>query len=418
VARTRDAKDVHEAFSTFLDEHWDPDMSVAAWWACLAEHRWGALTWPEQWYGRGLSGEMAKRIADERERHGVPGGPGGLGILLAGPTIIAHGTDEQKSLFLPSIIDGQSGWCQLFSEPAAGSDLASLRTRAVLDGDEWVITGQKVWSSGANVADMGMLLARTDGNVPKHEGITYFAVDMHQPGIEVRPIKEMTGRARFSEVFFDDARVPAGNAIGGVNAGWKVAQTTLSNERSGLGGGNDAVGGAPAGQGAGMLGRRAGELAGHRVVAGTSAVFATRGVRLLVEVARAQGCSDDPKIRQGLARLHTFEQISRYTAMRAKAAVQSGRSPGPEVSTQKLNMSRMVRQSRDLGMAILGAHGTLTGSESVSSGRIQELFLMSPAPSIYGGTDQIQRNVIGERVLGLPREPQPDRGLPFRDLPG
>ena len=262
-----------------------------------------------------------------------------------------------------------------------------------------------------------MLIARTDSKVPKHQGITYFTIDMDQPGIDVRPIKEMTGAARFSEVFFDDARIPVGNEIGGINAGWRVAQTTLANERSGLAGGNEAVGGAPGGSKRGVLHRRAGDLSrGRRPSAGTSGVFATRGSGLLIKVAQERGVNKYPITRQGLARLYVLEQIRKYTAMRAKAAVQSGRSPGPEVSTQKLNMSRIVRTTRDVGMSILGAQGLLQGETSVTGGSVQEMFLMSPAPSIYGGTDQIQKNIIGEPVLGLPKEPFRDKEVPFEDL--
>ena len=407
---------LHE-YRTFLDQFWDPDMSLGEWWQCLVDHRWGAVTWPAEWYGRALSGGVARVISEERERRRVPGGPGGLGVLLAGPTILAHGTDEQKSRFLRPILTGEVAWCQLFSEPGAGSDLAGLSTRAVLDGEEWRVRGQKIWSSGADRADIGMLIARTDPSVPKHQGITYFAIELDQPGVEIRPIKEMTGAARFSEVFFDDARVPVGNEIGGINAGWRVAQTTLANERSGLAGGNEAVGGAPGGSKRGVLHRRAGDLArSRRVSAGTSGVFATRGSGLLIKVAKERGLNGDPMTRQSLVRLYQLEQIRKYTAMRAKAAVQSGRSPGPEVSTQKLNMSRIVRATRDVGMSILGAQGLLQGEGSATSGTIQEMFLMSPAPSIYGGTDQIQRNIIGERVLGLPKEPFGDTDVPFEDL--
>ena len=265
------------------------------------------------------------------KRRRIPGGPGGLGVLLAGPTILTHGTDEQKGRFLRPILTGRVAWCQLFSEPGAGSDLAGLSTRAVLDGDEWSVQGQKIWSSGADRAEVGMLIARTDSKVPKHQGITYFAIDMDQPGIEVRPIKEMTGAARFSEVFFDDARIPVGNEIGGVNAGWRVAQTTLANKRSGLAGGNEAVGGAPGGSKRGVLQRRSGDLArSRRPTAGTSGVFATRGFGLLVKVAEERGVNKDPITRQGLVHLYILEHIRKYTAMRAKAAIQSGRSPGPE----------------------------------------------------------------------------------------
>jgi alkylation response protein AidB-like acyl-CoA dehydrogenase len=403
-------------YQGFLGEHWDPGLSVGDWWDLLVEHRWAAVTWPSAWFGRDATARLARLLAEERERRHIPGGPGGLGVLLAGPTILTHGTEEQKRRFLRPILTGEAAWCQLFSEPGAGSDLAGLQTRAVRDGDEWVVSGQKTWSSGAQIADVGMLIARTDVDVPKHQGITYFAISMDQPGVEVRPIKEMTGLARFSEVFLDGARVPAGNEIGEVNGGWRVAQTTLANERTGLAGGSEAVGGATPGGKRGVRSRRAGDLVTTPRAPGgsNSAVFSTRGFRLLARLAQENGRGQDAAIRQDLASLFVLEEIRRYTAMRAKAAVQSGRSPGPEVSTQKLGMSRAVRASRDLGMAILGARGLAHDETSAAATAVQEMFLMSPAPSIYGGTDQIQRNIIGERVLGLPRETADDSVVPFR----
>jgi alkylation response protein AidB-like acyl-CoA dehydrogenase len=328
-----------------------------------------------------------------------------------------HGTDEQRRQFLPDIVTGKKAWCQLFSEPGAGSDLAGLQTKAVRDGDEWVVNGQKVWTSGAQAADLGMLLARTDADVPKHRGISYFALDMHQPGIEIRPLREMTGRALFNEVFMTDCRVADADLLGGLNNGWAVANTTLANERAGLGaGGGSAVGGAIPGTKAGYLERRAGDFTSGKGRSRVGGALAGRSSTFLIDLAKGNGTIADPTIRQDLMRLHTMNEIARYTNLRAKAAKAAGRGPGPEANTAKLAMSRITRLSRDLGPRILGAHGQLTGASAPLNGMITEMTLFAPAVSIYGGSDEIQKNIIGERVLGLPSEPRFDKDLPFKDL--
>ena len=269
--------------------------------------------------------------------------------MLAGPTIVTHGTDEQRSRFLPDIVTGKKAWCQLFSEPGAGSDLAGLQAKAMRDGDEWIVNGQKVWTSGAQGADLGMLLARTDADVPKHRGITYFALDMMQPGIDIRPLREMTGRALFNEVFMTDCRVADADLIGGLNNGWAVANTTLANERAGLGaGGGGAFGGAFPGQKAGFLERRAGDFTRPDRAAG---VMTARGASFLIDLAKGNGAAQDPTIRQDLMRLHTMNEIARYTNLRAKAAKAAGQAPGPAANTAKLSMSRITKLSRDLGPA-------------------------------------------------------------------
>src|SRR5262249_8936662 len=205
------------------EENWDPDLTVGEWWERLGMAGWSAPTWPAAWYGKGLSRDEANVVAKEISEYGALGAPSGLGLLLAGPTIVTHGTDEQRHRFLPDIVTGKVAWCQLFSEPGAGSDLAGLQAKAVQDGDEWVVNGQKVWTSGAQIADLGMLLARTDADVPKHQGISYFAFEMLQDGVDVRPLKEMTGHALFNEVFITDARVADAALIGGINNGWAAA---------------------------------------------------------------------------------------------------------------------------------------------------------------------------------------------------
>ena len=414
----RTPEDVRAEVTAWVEEHWDPDLSVAEWWSRLADSGWAAPTWPEEWYGKGLSGDVAASARSALSDSEALGPPAGLGIMLAGPTIIAHGTDEQKQRYLRPIASGEVAWCQLFSEPGAGSDLASIQTKAVRDGDEWVVNGQKVWTSGGQVADLGMLVARTNPDAPKHRGISYFGIEMDQPGVDVRPLREMTGRAMFNEVFFDDARVSNDAVIGGLNEGWPVALTTLANERVGLGGGAGAFGGAPGRKG-GMLQRRAGDVAaggGRGGQGGMAAAFGGRGAGMMKMLAQAQGRADDPNIRQKVAELYTLGEISRYTQLRAKSASAAGRRPGPEASIGKLQVSLMTRKSRDLGLEILGAHGMLYGSDAPMNGVVQEMAFFSPAVSIYGGSDEIQHNIIGERVLGLPKEPAVDTEVPFRDL--
>ncbi len=421
--------DIEGELKAWLDANWEPDLTVREWWERLGESGWAAPTWPADWYGKGLSRAEGVQVARVIREFGALGPPGGLGLLLAGPTIIAHGTDEQKRRYVRDIVTGAKGWCQLFSEPGAGSDLAGLGTRAVRDGDEWVINGQKVWTSGGQHADLGMLLARTDPDVPKHQGISYFAFDMLQPGVEVRPLREMTGRALFNEVFFTDARVRDDACIGGINNGWAVANTTLAFERAGLGAGGGSESGSAATPGTvvGDLDRRAGDYVGRRTAGegGAPVSVASGAGGLLAELARKFGKIDDPVVRQGLAKLHTLSEIGRFTTLRIKGGANI---PGAG-NIGKLSMSEILRLQRDLGLSILGPLGTLHAYKwaerqalDAATGEplaafVTEGALFSPGPSIYGGTDQIQKNIIGERVLGLPKEPNNDRVTPWKDLP-
>src|SRR5579862_9402957 len=329
---------VVDELRSWLEQNWDPDLTVAEWWERLGLAGWAAPTWPVEWYGKGVSRDEANAISREINRFGAVGPPSGLGLLLAGPTIVTHGTDDQRAALLPDIVTGRKAWCQLFSEPGAGSDLAGLQSRAVADGDEWVVNGQKVWTSGAQIADLGMLLARTNADVPKHAGISYFAVEMDQPGMDIRPLREMTGRALFNEVFMTDVRVSDAMLLGGRNNGWAVANTTLANERAGLGaGGGGAAGGAIPGTIAGYLERRVGDFANpERSAAGTA--LQGRSGTMLLDLARGLGRVDDPVLRQDLMRLYTLNEIARYTNLRMKAAKAAGRGPGPEANTAKLSM--------------------------------------------------------------------------------
>jgi alkylation response protein AidB-like acyl-CoA dehydrogenase len=449
TAQIETIEQVFDQLDQWLEENWDPDLTVRAWWERLGLAGWSAPSLPTTAYGRGLSRNDAVRVGQTIERFGALGAPGGLGLLLAAPTIATHGSQDQIDRYVRDIVTGARSWCQLFSEPAAGSDLAGLQTRAIGDGDEWIVNGQKVWTSNGQKADLGMLLARTDPGVPKHQGITYFALEMVQPGVEIRPLREMTGRAMFNEVFMTDARVADSAVIGGLNNGWAVANTTLANERAGLGsgGGSGAASLAVPGTVGGDLDRRAGDFVSPTGTANGTAAGSARGQetedddetstlsalsggpKLLIDVARRNGSLTDPVIRQGLAQLYTWGELGRFNGLRLKAAMSTGRDIPGMANIAKLSMSQIMRLSRDLGLQIAGAAGMLhayhsrdRASVDVAIGDpainvITQLALLAQAPSIYGGTDQIQRNILGERVLGLPKEPNNDRTTAFADLP-
>ena len=425
----RTEAEVIAELETWLHENWDPEITVEEWWNRLGLSGWGAPMWPTEWYGKGLNRAEAVAVQSRIGSFGALPAPGGLGLLLAGPTIVDHGTDEHRRTLVRDIVTGQRAWCQLFSEPGAGSDLAGLQARAVKDGDEWIVNGQKVWTSGGQYADMGMLIARTDPEQPKHQGITYFAVDMHQPGIDIRPLKEMTGRAMFNEVFMTDVRVPDEWCIGGLNNGWRVANTTLAYERAGLGagGGSAAQSLATPGTVAGHLTKRVGDFV--RGTGTTSASAGRGGAGGLIKLAQSTGKAADGTVRQDLARLHTAHEIARMNNLRAKAARAAGRDIPGLANIMKLSMSHILRLNRETSLRIVGPLGTLhaydgagrraldeaTGQPSLAG--ITEAALMSPGPAIYGGTDQVQRNILGERALGLPKEPNQDKVLAFKDLP-
>ena len=354
--------------------------AAKAWQRTLYDGGWAGITWPKQYGGRGASAIEAAVFGQEQAKFNVSPGVFAVGIGMVGPTLIAHGTAEQKERYLDPMLRGEEVWCQLFSEPGAGSDLAGLGTRAVRDGDEWVANGQKVWNSGAHYSDWGILLARTDPTQPKHRGITYFLVDMHTPGIDVRPLRQITGQAHFNEVFLTDVRIPGANVVGGVNDGWRVAQTTLANERTLIGGGSGA------------------------------------GWRDLAGLARDTGAARDARLRQELAAAYTRFELTRFLGYRVQTALSQGRAPGPESSVMKLFHSQHLARTGDLVMAMQGPAGALADPDAAKDGFWLGYFLNQWASRIGGGTDQVQRNIIGERVLGLPREPSTDRDLPFNEL--
>ncbi len=343
-----------------------------AWQRKLYDGGWAGITWPKEYGGRGGTPEQQRVFAQEQSKFEAPVGLFAVGIGMAGPTIMVHGTEEQKQRFLEPMLRGDVVWCQLFSEPGAGSDLAGLSTRAERDGDEFVVNGQKVWNSGAHHSEWGILLARTDPDQPKHRGITYFLVDMSTPGVEVRPLRQINGVAHFNEVFLTDVRIPAENVLGEVNGGWAVAQTTLANERNLIGGGTGI------------------------------------GFKDFVRLAREQGRADDPLLRQRLVDAYIDFELVRLLALRGQGAAKAGRTPGPEVSVLKLAVSQYVARNGDLALALEGADGMLLGADAPYGGFWQQQFLGQWGIRIGGGTEEIQRNVLGERVLGLPGEPLPD----------
>jgi alkylation response protein AidB-like acyl-CoA dehydrogenase len=407
------AEDVRTEVKAWLEENWDPDLTVAEWWDRLARSGYAAPTFPEDAWGKGWGRDLAMVVTNAISEHRAIGPPAGLGMLLAAPTIAAHGNERQKHEDLLRILNGQDAWCQLFSEPGAGSDLAGLQTKAIKDGDEWIITGQKVWTSTAQLCNLGMLIARTDPNLPKHKGISYFKFDMTQAGVEIRPLREMTGRSMFSEVFIDNARVRDEDMIGGLNNGWSAANTTLMAERAGLGtGGSGAIGSAFPGPIANQLGNRVGDHVGQVRTGGTGG-GGRAAAQTLAKLAAELGKNRDPVIRQKLAQLYTLQEIGRMSALRAKT--RRGLTGG-EANIAKLMMSDLLRLQREVGNEIIGPFGMVMGPDTPGKGLIQDMTLFSPGPSIYGGTDQIQRNIIGERVLGLPKEPGPAKDTPFSEL--
>ncbi len=337
----------------------------------LYEAGYAGLTWPKVYGGAGAPYTYQAIFLEETARAETPEHIGVIGLGMAGPTIIAHGRDDQKHAHLSNILSGDEVWCQGFSEPGSGSDLASLRTRAVRDGDHFVVNGQKVWSSFAHIADFCILLVRTDPDSPKHQGITYLLVDMHSPGVEVRPLVQITGDPEFNEIFFNDVHVPVDNVLGDINDGWRVAMTTLLHERGTLGF----------------------ALTARLEVA----------TRKLVELAKERGAADDPLVRDRIARQWIDLQGLKFTNYRALTALMKTGVPGPEGSIAKLHWSESNQRLGKLALEILGEHAQLDGSDAVWNGYWQYQQSRSRGNTIEAGTSEILRNIIAERVLGLPR---------------
>jgi alkylation response protein AidB-like acyl-CoA dehydrogenase len=394
-------KSVQAECALWLSENWNPELSLREWRELLVDSGWAVPHWPSQWMGKGLPAWSEKVVATELHRVGAPGLPTGVGMSLAAPTILEHGTDDLKSRFLRSTLTGEFSWCQLFSEPGAGSDLAGLSAKAVRDGDEWIVNGQKVWNTSAHHADYGILLARTDSSAAKHHGITYFVMPMKQDGVLVRPLKQMNYHSSFNEVFMTDARIPAENIVGDANAGWTVALATLAHER------------------------RFGNIVSRpRIITGGRAVqeamheyfdymetykwYPQRAGRvdLLVPQLTEQELNEDPIHRQRVAQILVMQKVSGWTADRARTARELGHPPGAEGSVGKLSMSEIARLASMEHGRIAGAMGMLNGADTPANGMVAEVLISVPGQSIAGGTDEIQHNILGERILGLPREPQ------------
>lgn len=352
------------------------------WQATLYDNGWAGITWPVKYGGGGRT--PAESIIFGQEAAQFDATPGFIGAAqqLVGPPILRFGTDEQKERYIPPLLRGDEAWCQLFSEPGAGSDLAAIATRAIRDGDEFVVTGQKVWTSEAQHADYGILLARTDPDVPKHKGITFFVVDMRSPGIDIRPLVQATGLSHFNEVFLDEVRIPVANVIGEIDAGWSAARVTLASE--------------------------AGMISG----AGGSSTF-----QAVLALAQECGRTDDPIIRQKLAEVYTNERILKFHGQRMQTAIMHRRGTPPDPSVLKNFFTRALSMRVELAVELEGAGGMLAESDAIQDGFWQKQCMAQFSSRIGGGTNEVHKNMIGERALGLPPEPRTDKDVPWRDLP-
>ena len=399
----------------WITANWDEEITLREWWARMNDARLSFPRWPTEWFGRNANQSDQTAILKAFSDADVIGAPTGLGVLMGAPVTMTYGTPEQQQRWMPALATGVEGWCQLFSEPGAGSDLASASCRAERDGDEWVLNGQKVWTSGAVHSTRGMLVARTDVDQPKHKGLTYFIVDLEQPGVEIRPIKQMNGMAHFNEVFFTDARVSDADRVSDVNNGWAITTATLGFERSGL---SEGAGGGirvSAGTQAGLLDRSVGDLVAKSKKARShpdeyGGVFST-----LLEVSKSRTLT--PSQRDRMVSLYMNEQIADFTRRRMSAAAKSGKDTGAVASTMKLHWTNGLKVSRDLGIELLGVEGMLVGQDLPAEGTVQHFFLSMPSASIAGGSDEVQHNIIGERALGLPKDVSLDPNTPFRDIP-
>jgi alkylation response protein AidB-like acyl-CoA dehydrogenase len=399
----------------WLEATWDPNLSLIEWREKLVDAGWAAPTWPRAFYGRELDAPLAAVVATEIRRIGAVGVARAGVRDLAIQTLLAHGSDNQKRKFLRGALTGQDSWCQLFSEPGSGSDLAGATTRADLKDGRWVVNGQKVWTTSAHHADWGLLLARTNWDVPKHQGLSFFLIDMRQRGVEVRPLKQMNGHASFNQVFFTDADVAPEHLVGELGGGWAVANTTLMHERRRADGTSAAAADAST-----RHGRVYDEERAEAAVAMEPYKWYPQRagrVDLVLQRARETGKLNDPVVRQEIAKLLTLARSAEWTARRARAALAQGQTPGPEGSLGKLVASHVARAAARVHTLISGADAMLAGEDAPLEGIIAEVLISVPAVSIAGGTDEIQRNIIAERVLRMPKEPGFDADRPFRDVP-
>ncbi len=405
---------IEREVNAWLDEHWDPGLSLAEWRTILVDGGWATPGWPSDYYGRDFDQAQAAVVARVfRERGIVPVAQTGP-RRLAAETILSMGNDDQKRRYLRPILTGEHSWCQLFSEPGSGSDLAGLSTKAELQDGKWIINGQKVWNTSAHHADFGILVARTDFDLPKHQGISFFLIDMHQPGVEVRPLKQMNGHASFNEVFMTDAVVEPEDLVGGEGNGWAVAKTTLSYERR-LGGVTRSFGGVQGEQ----KGRVYEEYAEELAIANEPYTWYPQRqgrVDLILSRAKETGALADPAVRQEIARLMCMHKGAALASGVAEAKRKTGSNElVPAGSIGKLAASLIARQASHVHTMISGADAMRAGPDSAAGGMIAEVLISVPAISIAGGTDEIQRNIISERVLDMPKEARSDTG-PFRDI--
>ena len=392
----------------WIAENWSLDITVREWWRRLADARLVAPAWPSP-FGRDLAPSLSRATAEELAAAGTVAPPTGVvGVGMAGPTLLAHGTDAQRLRYLSPMLLGEESWCQLFSEPGAGSDLPSLTTRAVRTEGGWQVTGHKLWSSGAHLARRGLLLARTERGSSGRAGITYFVLDLDQPGVEVRPLRTMTGEAPFCEVFLDEAHIGDDDVVGAPGDGWRVARTTLHAERASAGD-RPARGLVPvaSGESVGQLDRLTGDVCAARH--DRPARFSGSAVRAkeMIALARESQVAGEAVMRQDLARYWTLTTLHRLTQGRAAASNAPGRRGDADASgaVTNLGLSRLCRASRELSFAALGADAMLLGADAPHDGSLQVVGLSSAGVSIGAGTDEIQRTTIAERTLGLPREP-------------
>ena len=405
---------IQREVSAWLDANWRTDRPLLEWRNILLEGGWAAPHWPEEWFGRGFTIDQAAVVAEVfRAKDIVPAaqvGPRGL----ASETILACGSDDQKRRYLRPILTGEHTWCQLFSEPGSGSDLAGLSTRAEFVDGKWIINGQKVWNTSAHHADFGLLVARSNWDVPKHQGISYFLLDMRQPGVEARPLRQMNGHQSFNEVFMSNAVVPPEDLIGGEGNGWHVASTTLSFERRGF---SRRI------RGSSLEGPKQGPIYREyeeelRIATEPYTWYPQREGRvdLVLPRARETGAIQDPAVRQEIAKLICLSAGARLASDSAEAKRKAGTTDIiPAGSIGKLSASVIARQASVVHTMISGADAMLSGPESAEGGIIAEVLVSVPAISIAGGTDEIQRNIIAERVLGMPKGFRADQG-PFRDI--
>jgi alkylation response protein AidB-like acyl-CoA dehydrogenase len=361
--------------------------AAKAWQKKKADAGWACIRWPEEYGGRGATAIQSVIWGQEESKFKTAPNIFGIGHGMCGPTVMTHGTPEQKERWIPKLLSGEEVWCQLFSEPSAGSDLAGLRSTAVLDGDDWIVNGQKIWTTGAQFCDWGILVVRSDPNAAKHAGLTYFVVDMHSPGIEIKPIVQINGGTGFNEVFFDDVRIPDANRLSEVGNGWAVAITTLMNERASIGSGGGRAG--------------IGDL-----------------LRLAREVElNGAPAIKDLGVRQKIADFYVRSKAVQYTGNRTVSALSQGKTPGPEASLGKLVGAPLIQDIASYGIELQGTAGALNDPDTAHEGTWQERYLGIPGLRVAGGTDEVLRNIIAERVLGLPPESRADKGIAFKEIP-